>query len=97
MAKDKKSKTDAKKAKLAEKKAKQEKKGEKKEKLKISKVQDSDEEDVDLDAVLAEFAKKQEQFLKVTEAAADPPKPRASATIIASPSNSNELVLLLPC
>jgi hypothetical protein len=93
MAKDKKGKSEGKKAKLAEKKAKQEKKGEKKEKAKASKSVDSDAEDVDLDAVLAEYAKKQEQFLKVTEAPCDPPKARASATLIASPANENELFL----
>ncbi|TVY78160.1 Kelch repeat-containing protein [Lachnellula suecica] len=93
MAKDKKGKSEGKKAKLAEKKAKQEKKGEKKEKVKASKSADSDAEDVDLDAVLAEYAKKQEQFLKVTEAPCEPPKARASSTLIASPANENELFL----
>ncbi|KAL2064817.1 hypothetical protein VTL71DRAFT_3957 [Oculimacula yallundae] len=92
MAKDKK-KNDAKKAQKAEKKAKQEKKGEKKEKVKKSKAEDSDAEDIDLDAVLAEYAKKQEQFLKVTEAPCEPPRARASATLIASPANDNELFL----
>ncbi|RDW85035.1 putative kelch-containing protein 4 [Coleophoma cylindrospora] len=91
MAKDKKGKSDSKKAKLAEKKQKQASKGEKKEKVKASKANESDAEDVDLDAVLAEYAKQQEQFLKVTEAPCEPPKPRASSTIIASPANSNEL------
>jgi hypothetical protein len=93
MAKDKKGKSEGKKAKLAEKKAKQEKKGEKKEKIKNAKANESDAEDVDLDAVLAEYAKKQEQFLKVTETTCDPPKARASSTLIASPSNDNELFL----
>jgi hypothetical protein len=93
MAKDKKAKSEGKKAKLAEKKQKQEKKGEKKEKIKNAKANDSDAEDVDLDAVLAEYAKKQEQYLKVTEAPGDPPKARASSTLIASPSNDNELFL----
>ncbi|KAG0651028.1 Kelch repeat-containing 3 [Hyphodiscus hymeniophilus] len=93
MAKDKKSKSEGKKAKIAEKKQKQEKKGEKKEKTKTAKANDSDVEDVDLDAVLAEYAKKQEQFLKVTEAPCDPPKARASSTLISSPSNDNELFL----
>lgn len=59
MAKDKKGKSEGKKAKLAEKKQKQEKKGAKKEKAKASKADDSDAEDIDLDAVLAEYAKKQ--------------------------------------
>jgi hypothetical protein len=53
----------------------------------------SDAEDVDLDAVLAEYAKKQEQFLKVTEVPCDPPRARASSTLIASPSNDNEIFL----
>ncbi|KAI6713682.1 hypothetical protein JHW43_003808 [Diplocarpon mali] len=94
MAKDKKNKgSEGKKAKKAEKKLKQEKKGEKKEKAKSAKTADSDAEDVDLDAVLAEYAKKQEQYLKVTEAPSDPPRARASSTLIASPANDNELFL----
>ncbi|RDL34743.1 putative kelch-containing protein 4 [Venustampulla echinocandica] len=93
MAKDKKGKSEGKKAKKEEKKAKQAKKGEKKEKVKASKANDSDAEDVDLDEVLAEFAKKQEQFLKVTETPCEPPRCRASATFIASPANDNELFL----
>ncbi|KAI1635582.1 WLM domain-containing protein [Biscogniauxia mediterranea] len=96
MAKDKKSKSksDTKKQKLAEKKQKQEKKAQKKEKVKSAKVEGSDAEDVDLDAVLAEYKKQQEQFLKVTETVLDaPPKPRSSATFLASPSNSNQLLL----
>lgn len=65
MAKDKK-KSDGKKAKAAEKKLKAEKKGEKKEKVKNSKANEgaSDNEDVDLDAVLAEYAKQQSQYLE---------------------------------
>ena len=93
MAKDKKSKSEGKIAKIAEKKQKQEKKGEKKEKTKAAKVDDSDIEDVDLDAVLAEYAKKQEQFWRVVEAPCDPPKARASSTLIASPLNENELFI----
>lgn len=96
MAKDKKSKSKSedKKAKLAEKKQKQEKKGEKKAKATASKNVDSDDDnDADLDAVLAEYAKKQEQFLKVTEVPCDPPRARASSTLIASPANDNELFL----
>jgi hypothetical protein len=93
MAKDKKGKSEGKKAKIEEKKKKQEKKGEKKEKTKKAKANDSDAEDVDLDAVLAEYAKKQEQFLKVTETTCDPPRARGSSTLIASPANDNELFL----
>ncbi|KAI0996250.1 hypothetical protein K3495_g11929 [Podosphaera aphanis] len=93
MAKDKKGKSDGKKAKIAEKKKKQEQKGNKKEKAKSSKVDDSDAEDIDLEAVLASYAKQQEQFLKVTEVVCEPPSARSSATLIASPANDNELFL----
>ncbi|KAI8965796.1 galactose oxidase [Daldinia sp. FL1419] len=95
MAKDKKKKgAEAKKAKLAEKKQKQEKKAQKKEKVKASKVEGSDAEDVDLDAVLAEYKKAQEEFVKITETVSEsPPKPRSSSTFLASPSNSNQLLL----
>ncbi|KAI1815371.1 galactose oxidase [Poronia punctata] len=94
MAKDKKKKSDSKQQKLAEKKKKQETKAQKKEKTKTSKLEGSDAEDVDIDAVLAEYKKQQELFLKVTETVLDaPPKARASATFLASPSNSNQLLL----
>lgn len=95
MAKDKKGKSDGKKAKAAEKKAKQEKKSEKKgeQRSKKEKANDSDAEDIDLDSVLAEYAKKQELFLKVTETVCEPPRARASSTLIASPENENELFL----
>ncbi|EAA29935.1 galactose oxidase [Neurospora crassa] len=94
MAKDKKGKSESKKAKLAEKKQKQEKKAEKKAKVKSAKIEGSDAEDVDLDAVLEEYKKQQEQFLKVTENVVDePPRARAASTLMASPSNSNQLLL----
>jgi hypothetical protein len=94
MAKDKKAKSESKKAKLAEKKQKQEKKAEKKAKVKASKMEGSDVEDVDLDAVLEEYKKQQEQFLKITETVADgPPRARSAATFLANPSNSNQLLL----
>ncbi|KAI9642262.1 Kelch repeat-containing protein 3 [Ciborinia camelliae] len=96
MAKDKKSKSEDKKKKLAEKKQKQEKKADKKEKTKAQKsksADDSDNESVDLDSVLAEYAKAQESFLKITEVPCEAPRPRASSTLIASPSNANELFL----
>lgn len=81
-------------AKKAEKKQKQEKKAEKKAKTKASKDAGSDVEDVDLDAVLEEYKKQQEQFLKVTETVVDaPPRPRGASTFIASPSHSNQLLL----
>ncbi|KAI1862900.1 hypothetical protein JX265_008946 [Neoarthrinium moseri] len=96
MAKDKKKagKADAKQAKKAEKKAKQEKKGEKKIKSKSAKLEGSDAEDVDLDNILEEYKKQQEQFLKVTETVSEAaPKPRSASTFLASPSNSNQLLL----
>lgn len=98
MGKDKKSKSTSKKAALLDKKAKQESKGAKKAKAKSTKAaaNDSDQEDVDLDALLAEYARKQEQFLKVTETVCEngpPARARASATLLASPASSNELFL----
>lgn len=93
MARDKKGKSDGKKAKIAEKKQKQAKKGAKKKIDKNLEGNDSDADDIDLEAALASYAKEQEKFLKVTEVTCEPPKPRASATLIASPTNSNELFL----
>ncbi|KXX78094.1 Kelch repeat-containing protein 3 [Madurella mycetomatis] len=94
MAKDKKGKSESKKAKLAEKRQKQERKAEKKSKAKAAKLDTSDVEDVDLDDVLEEYRKQQEQFLKITESVADgPPRARSAATLMASPSNSNEILL----
>ena len=87
-------KSEGKKAKAAEKKQKQEKKATKKAKVKSAKVDGSDAEDVDLDQVLEEYKKQQEQFLKITETVADgPPKPRSASVFLASPSNSNQLLL----
>lgn len=88
-----------KKTKAAEKKARVAQKQEKKTNQKLKKAkskgkdQDSDAEDVDLDAVLAEYARQQEKFLKVTETVCEPPSARSSATIVASPSNANEIFL----
>jgi len=94
MAKKEKSKTDTKKAKLAEKKQKQEKKADKKAKVKAKATEGSDAEDVDLDAVLEEYRKQQEQFLKITESVTDgPPRARAASCFLASPANSNQLLL----
>ncbi|KAF2169681.1 hypothetical protein M409DRAFT_20096 [Zasmidium cellare ATCC 36951] len=93
MAKDAKKKKADKKARVAEKTAKKEKQKEKKQSKKPTKDDDSDVEDADLDAMLAAYQKQQEQFLKVTEAPSDPPSPRSSATLVASPSNSSELFL----
>ena len=90
---DKKTKSVEKKARTAQKQEKKAAQKEKKAKNKPSKDDGSDVDDVDIDAVLAEYARQQEQFLKVTEAVSDPPSPRSSATFVASPSNSSELFL----
>ncbi|KAK4960165.1 Kelch repeat-containing protein 3 [Elasticomyces elasticus] len=86
-------------AKQAEKKArkagKQEKKSSQKEKKisKKTKDDDSDAEDADLDSILAAYQKEQEQHLAIIEVTANPPSPRSSATLVASPSNNSELFL----
>ncbi|PKY03272.1 putative kelch repeats protein [Aspergillus campestris IBT 28561] len=75
--------------------AKQSKKASQKEKKGKSKGKDadSDVEDADLDAILAQYAEEQARFLKVTEVPSGPPSPRSSATVLASPSNRNELLV----
>ena len=78
----------------AEKAAKQASKGEKKAKTKAAKVDGSDAEDVDLDEILDEYRRQQEQFLKITETVSDaPPRPRGASTLMASPHDSNILLL----
>lgn len=74
--------------------AKQNKKTAQKEKKSKSKGRgdDSDGEDADLDAILAQYAEEQAKFMKVTEVVSKPPTPRSSATVLASPSNRNELL-----
>lgn len=54
---------------------------------------DSDAEEADLDAILAQYAEEQAKFLKVTEVVSGPPSPRSSATVLASPSNRNDLLI----
>lgn len=75
--------------------AKQTKKTAQKEKRSKGKGKDvdSDAEDADLDTILAQYAEDQAKFLKVTEVPSEPPAPRSSATVLASPSNRNELLL----
>ncbi|KAL2856027.1 hypothetical protein BJY01DRAFT_187386 [Aspergillus pseudoustus] len=75
--------------------AKQSKKADKKEKKSKTKGRDadSDAEDADLDTILAQYAEEQARFLKVTEVVSEPPSPRSSATVLASPSNRNELLI----
>jgi hypothetical protein len=91
MAKDKKVKTSEQKARAAAKQSKKAAKGEKKAAKGASRDDDSDPDDVDLEAALAAYAEEQAKFLEVTEQECDPPSPRSSSTIIASPSNRNEL------
>ena len=95
MAKDKKAKAAEKKARVAQKTEKKVAQKEKKSKIKPSKDDnnDADGDDADLDAILAEYAKKQEQYNKVTEVTTSPPPPRSSSTLIASPSDSREIFL----
>lgn len=94
MAKDKKKAGD-KKAVKAAKAAKQEKKAGKKDKKQATKNKDvdSDAESVDLDEVLAQYAKEQEKYLAITEEPCEPPRARTSGTIIGNPANDNELFL----
>ncbi|GLA28178.1 galactose oxidase [Aspergillus phoenicis ATCC 13157] len=75
--------------------AKQNKKAAQKEKKGKGKGKDadSDVEDADLDAILAQYAEEQAKFMKVTEVVGGPPTPRSSATLLASPSNRNELLV----
>ncbi|KAI9890575.1 MAG: hypothetical protein M1814_003773 [Vezdaea aestivalis] len=96
MPKDKKSKKADKKSRTAEKQNKSATKAKQKERKAQKKVgsADSDAEDIDLDEVLAEYARQQAQFLKVSETSVpDPPSARASSTLIASPSSKNEVFL----
>lgn len=96
MAKDKKKSKETKEAKKARVAQKQEKKAtqkEKKTKARGPAADDSDAEDGDIDAILAEYQKQQEQFLKVTETVSDPPSARSSATIVANPASNNEIFL----
>lgn len=75
--------------------AKQNKKTAQKEKKSKSKGRgdDSDGEEADLDAILAQYAEEQAKFMKVTEVVSEPPTPRSSTTVLASPSNRNELLV----
>ncbi|KAJ9624074.1 Kelch repeat-containing protein 3 [Taxawa tesnikishii (nom. ined.)] len=93
MAKDKKKKAAEKKLRVAQKQDKKAAQKEKKGKNKPKNEEDSDIEDADLDAILAEYAKKQEEFQKVTEITVSPPPPKSSSTLIANPADSREVFL----
>ncbi|KAF8470745.1 hypothetical protein BDZ91DRAFT_761143 [Kalaharituber pfeilii] len=89
--KDKKKSAD-KKARVAE---KAQKKAAAKEKKSTKKnANDVDPDDVDIDTVLAEYARQQALYHKVTETVLPaPPPPRANATLTPSPGNTAELIL----
>ena len=92
--KDKKAKSADLKARAVAKHSKKAAKGERKVKAKgAAREDDSDADDIDLDAVLASYAQEQAKFLKVTEEVCDAPSPRSSSTVLASPSNRNELLI----
>ncbi|KAI9926735.1 hypothetical protein ASPWEDRAFT_164928 [Aspergillus wentii DTO 134E9] len=92
MGKKDKKKTAEHKERVAAKQSKKTAKSEKKTKTK-GRDADSDAEEADLDAILAQYAEDQAKFLKVTEVVSGPPSPRSSATVLASPSNRNELLI----
>ncbi|KAI5786958.1 hypothetical protein DFH27DRAFT_574544 [Peziza echinospora] len=74
--------------------AKADKKAGKKTTKKAAAAGDEVEDDVDIDAVLAEYARQQTLFNKVTETLLPaPPAARANATLTASPTNAHELLL----
>ncbi|KAL7269379.1 Kelch repeat-containing protein 3 [Rhizina undulata] len=93
--KDKSKKSADKKTRVAEKTAKKTAQKEKKLGKKGPKgALEDDEEDVDLDQVLEEYARQQALFLKVTETPlSEPPPPRANATLTPSPASSTDLFL----
>ncbi|MBE3047310.1 hypothetical protein IMZ48_33280 [Candidatus Bathyarchaeota archaeon] len=60
----------------------------------MAKLEGDDHDDEDLDEILAQYAREQEQHEKITETVCEgPPKPRAHATILASPIDNNNLLL----
>lgn len=57
-------------------------------------MEGSDGEDVDLDEVLEAYQRQQEQFERITETVCDnPPRARAASTLMATPNDSNTLLL----
>lgn len=59
---------------------------------KREKITDEDD-DVDLDSLLADYHKEQERFLKITEEEGPPPSRRLNATLFHNPLKSSELFL----
>lgn len=84
MAKDKKKDKEAKKLRAAEKAKKSAAKGEKKQK-KVAAKQGEDEDDLDIDTILANYKKEQEAHDKVTVTNVDRPSKRVSCAMCASP------------
>lgn len=80
---------EAKKARTAEKAKKNEAKAAKKAK----KFDDEDADDQDIDAILEQFKKEQEEFERVTVEVVDPPLKRLLAAMVASPCNRREILL----
>jgi N-acetylneuraminic acid mutarotase len=90
--KDNRSKSAEQKARAQAKQSKKAAKGEKKVRAKGgAREDDSDADDIDIDAVLASYAQEQAKFLKVTEQTSDAPSPRSSSTVLASPFSRNEI------
>ena len=93
--KDKKSKSAEQKARVQARQSKKAAKSEQKSKAKgAGHEDDSETDDIDLDAVLAAYAQEQAKFLKVTEQVCSAPSSRSSSTVLASPSNRNEILIL---
>lgn len=90
--KDKKTK-EAKKARAAEKQKKNTQKAELKQK-KISKKSGEDEEDEDIDAILEQYAKDQEELMAVKVEVCDRPSKRLNPTMVASPLQGKRELLL---
>ncbi|KAF8425294.1 hypothetical protein EV426DRAFT_561727 [Tirmania nivea] len=82
------------KARVAEKTSRKLASKEKKTSKKGANGEEVDPDDVDIDTVLAEYARQQALYHKVTETILPaPPPPRANATLTPSPSNPHELFL----
>lgn len=91
--KDKKSK-EAKKARTAEKQKKNASKGEVKNKKLAKKLGDDEEEDEDIDEILAQFAEKQRQFEAVNIEVCKRPSRRLNPTLVANPIHGKRELIL---
>ncbi|PVH16637.1 uncharacterized protein CXQ87_004932 [Candidozyma duobushaemuli] len=91
--KDKKSKED-KKARAAEKQKKNNQKAESKQKKQAKKSGEDEEEDQDIDAILEQYAKEQEELLAVKVDVVDRPSKRLNPAMVASPLQGKRELLL---